>query len=444
MLSFCHLHPSHCKSSLQKHASTDLGLAGNVSNQGSPGSTISIIATVAELDTVGQPHGLAGVGSAGKAVQVSVADSALDEVHQSLVDLGQADEVPATSSIVEDVAVAASVVLSKAHAAHGVAAAAPREVGVNGGSIERRAGQWSTVVTLVVVGLALEEGNEDVGGVVEGQLVQPVVLGAETSQPGARGSLDEHSALDGGAGALAALVGRVVSNPGPEVVDVGRRTGGKVEAEVGSPAVGLAAAADGGVTGTANGVERVEDCDITRVVASHVDSEEDGTGESLVDGEADVLDVSHALLAGGRADLDNGSRVGLGRESTAGSGNGRPSLTIQLSSGRDGDGRLDDVDAEGQVGDLALAGGGVESTLEGGSVVGEAIALEGVSTVLVGVLQVDNVGNGLVGILRGVDDGVSAARSKRSRPVHGLGRRVRLVHGVGATGVSIDVGAQAG
>ena len=124
------------------------------------------------------------------------------------------------------------------------------------------------------------------------------MLGAKTSQPGSGSSLNEDSALDGRADAVAAAVRRVVGNPGPEVVNVGGRTGGKVKANVGSAAVGLVAAAEGGVTGTTDGVERVEDCDVTGVVAGHVDSEENGARKSLVDGESNVLDVSHALLAG--------------------------------------------------------------------------------------------------------------------------------------------------
>lgn len=421
-----------------------LRLAGNVGNQGLPRSTVSVSATVAELGAVGQSHGLCDVGSSGKAEKLRVGHSSLDVVHDALVDLGQAVEVPATGSVVEDVAVATSVVLSKTHAADSVTATAPGEVGVRGNGVEGLADEVSAVVALVVVGLRLEEGDEDVGGVVEGQLEEPVVLGAKTSQPGTGSSLNEDTTLDGASGALVALVRGVVSDPRPEVVNVGGRTSSKVETQVGSLAVVLVLAVDGGVTGATNGVERVENSDITGVVTSHVDSEQNGTGERLVDGETDVLDVSNALLAGGATDLDNRGRVGLGRESTARSGNGRPGLTVQLGSGRDGDGGGDNVDTEGQVGNLALAGGGVESTLESSSVIGEAISLQGVSAVLAGVLQVDNVGNSLVGILGSVDDGVFAAGSKRCRPVHCLSSRVGHVDGVGTTGVAPDVGSDAG
>lgn len=421
-----------------------LRLAGNVGNQGLPRSTISIVATVAELCAAGQSHGLSDVRSSSEAEKLRVGHSSLDVVHDALVDVGQAVEVPATSSVVEDVAVAASVVLSKTHAADSVTATAPGEVGVRGNGVEGLADKIGAVVALVVVGLRLEEGDEDVGGVVERQLEEPVVLGSKTSQPGTSSSLNEDTTLDGASGALVALVRGVVSNPRPEVVDVGGRTSSKVETKVSSLAVVLVAAVDGRVTGATNGVERVENSDITGVVTGHVDSEQNGTGEGLVDGESDVLDVSNTLLARGATDLDNGGRVGLGREGTARSGNGRPGLTVQLSSGRDGDGRSDNVDTEGQVGNLALAGSGVESSLERSSVIGEAIALQGVSAVLVGVLQVDNVGNSLVGILGSVDDGVFAAGSKRCRPAHSLSSRVGHVGRVGTTGVAPDVGSDAG
>lgn len=409
-----------------------------------PRSTISVIATVAELCAAGQSHGLSDVGSSGEAKKLGVSHSSLDVVHDALVNVGQAVEVPATGGVVEDVAVATGVVLSETHAANSVTATAPREVGVRSNGVEGLADKISAVVALVVVGLTLEEGDEDVGGVVERQLEEPVVLGSKTRQPGTGSSLNEDTTFDSASGSLVALVRGVVSDPGPEVVNVGGRTSSKVETQVSSLAVVLVAAVDGRVTGATNGIERVENSDITGVVAGHVDSEQNGTGERLVDGESDVLDVCDTLLAGSAADLDNRSRVGLGRKGTARSGNGRPGLTVQLSSGRDGDGRRDNVDTEGQVGNLALAGGGVESSLERSCVIGEAIALQGVSAVLVGILQIDNVGNGLVGILRGADDGVFAARSKRCGPVHSLSSRVGHVGRVGATGVAPDVGSDAG
>ena len=76
------------------------------------------------------------------------------------------------------------------------------------------------------------------------------------------------------------------------------------------------------------------------------------------------------------ADAEEGEGGGRGVEGWAGSGEGGPDFAYDAAVGRDVDGVGDDVDAVGEVGDFVAGGVCEEGGVDGGGVVGLAVAWE--------------------------------------------------------------------
>ncbi|KAH8716152.1 hypothetical protein HC256_004932 [Beauveria bassiana] len=65
------------------------------------------------------------------------------------------------------------------------------------------------------------------------------------------------------------------------------------------------------------------------------------------------------------------------------------------------------------------------------------------TAILVDILEVDDIGDLLVGILRSADGWILATGRQRSRPVGGLFGRVGLVDEIDTTSVSVNTGTEA-
>lgn len=130
------------------------------------------------------------------------------------------------------------------------------------------------MATLVIVSLTLEEQDEHVSSIIEAQLKQPAILWSKTSKPGSRGSLDEHTALNGSTDALLTIISGVVSHLRPEIINIYRRAGSEVEAKEGGLAVSLTATAKGPVLCSTYRIEQVKDSNITRIIAGQVYTEQ--------------------------------------------------------------------------------------------------------------------------------------------------------------------------
>jgi hypothetical protein len=137
--------------------------------------------------------------------------------------------------------------------------------------------------------------------------------------------------------------------------------------------------------------------------------EEDGAGEGLADGEAEILEDGGAEGVG-VADFDDGVRGGGVGEERAVAGEGGPGVSHQAGSGGDGEGGCEAVDSVGEVGDFLGRGGEVEAGLEGDGVVALAVAVDRVAAVLGGVFEVDYIRSGGFGVLGRDEDGISAVR----------------------------------
>ena len=76
------------------------------------------------------------------------------------------------------------------------------------------------------------------------------------------------------------------------------------------------------------------------------------------------------------ADAEEGEGGGGGIEGCARGGEGGPDFAYEAAVGRDVDGGGDDVDAVGEVGDFVAGGVCEEGGVDGGGVVGLAVAWE--------------------------------------------------------------------
>ncbi|KAH8716153.1 hypothetical protein HC256_004932 [Beauveria bassiana] len=166
---------------------------------------------------------------------------------------------------------------------------------------------------------------------------------------------------------------------------------------------------------------------ISRAVASHIDAEEDSPDKRLVHSEANILHTGSALLIRGATNLHNGSRVRCRRECLSEAGYCGPSLAIQFC-------------ARGDIG-----GGGdlLNTKRESLGIVNVTITMQVETAILVDILEVDDIGDLLVGILRSADGWILATGRQRSRPVGGLFGRVGLVDEIDTTSVSVNTGTEA-
>ena len=333
-----------------------------------------------------------------------------------------------------------------AHEAASVARAALREIWVTPSSNIRSPGSGRNllgVVTLVVVGLGLEERDHDVLRALQVELVQPPMLTAQSVEPGSLGSFDEHTALTGNVRSSTAVVlAEVIGNPVPHVLEVSGRSRGEVNTDESTLALVASACARAdqsiSTTGTTNSDERVPDGDISRGVTGHVELKDDSTGEHVGNGESHILDVSNTLIAS-LANGDNGLGVLGVLEVVTVTGNSGPGFSDDLRSNGNKKSRVDTVLSEGEVGNLLLAGNVLEDRVKSSRLVNGIVTENLSTTVLSRVLDVDEVGDSVGGIVGSRDRGERATRSEGSRSSGGGGSGA--VDGVSSNSVTVGVGS---
>lgn len=135
-----------------------------------PAATEPIISLLTKLRAIRQSHGILSIVIA-KSIETKVARRLVDHIHVLLLGLS---EIPATSSVIDNVTSTVEV-LGGTHRACS-SAVAPGEVWVGRGGCEWRWWKCWHPVALVIVGLGLEEVDEDVLSIVVCDLVEPEVL----------------------------------------------------------------------------------------------------------------------------------------------------------------------------------------------------------------------------------------------------------------------------
>ena len=153
----------------------------------------------------------------------------------------------------------------------------------------------------------------------------------------------------------------VIRRPTPHILHIRRRRSRKMHHRERSLAIRrigpLARDIDVRIRRPADRDMRVPERHVALFRARHVDLQDDGAGRDIRDGEADVLDLRDADVAG-VADLHDGLWVVGVTEVGADARDDGPGFADDAGAWGDEEGGFDDVDAVGEVGDFAVGGVG--------------------------------------------------------------------------------------
>lgn len=176
---------------------------------------------------------------------------------------------------------------------------------------------------------------------------------------------------------------------------------------------------------------------VARVVTSHVELDNDGAREHIIDREAHVLNLGDSDITS-VSDSNDGLGVGRVLEVVTVAGDGGPRLADDARANRNLEGRVHTVFAKGEVCNLVGAGRELEDCVENPGLIHRVVAFDGTTAVLVGILDVEEVRDRVVGVVGGWKNRELATwcQSARSR----VGRGRGAVDRAAANGVTISEG----
>ena len=280
---------------------------------------------------------------------------------------------PKRRAVKEKVSAAVDI-LRQSHAARLVAPGTPREIriAIPGVRDPRSGGVLQGADALPVSRFGLLHARKHIPCLVQVIIIQRIMFKRRSRKPSRLGSFNQQPTTRSDI-LMAAAFEAMVRRPSPHILHIRRRRRRKMHHRERSLAIRrigpFTRDVDVRVRRPADRDVRVPKGHVALFGAGHVDLQDDGAGRDIRYREADVLNLRDADVAG-ITDLYDGLRVTGVAEIAADARDDGPGFSDDAGAGGDEEGRFEDVDAIGEVGDFAVGGVGGYDGVEGGGVIG--------------------------------------------------------------------------